>query len=175
MKKLLSISILIVAIWQIVGFFAFFEIESFRIRKNIKTLMKHSVPLEQLHEFDFTKAELKSIVWIKSHEFKINNRYYDIVKVQHSTNKVHYWCIDDIQETVLFEKLDQSTSFNLSHSSRHSTLRYWIKLMKTHHFQNLQQFDIHNLITNHKTLHFFQYSIYYKSFGLDKDSPPPQV
>jgi ADP-glucose pyrophosphorylase len=43
----------------------------------------------------------------------------------------HFKCIDDFQETELFQKLEESTAVNLNNSSSSSPLKHWLKLMKT--------------------------------------------
>lgn len=137
MRKILSILVLFIATWQIVGFFTYFELEHYQIRKDIKYALKHSVPENQLKEFDFTNKEIKNLTWIKSHEFKLNGRYYDVIKKTPTKNGFHFKCIDDVQETALFQKLEESTSVNLNNSSSSSPLKHWLKLLKTPFVFNL--------------------------------------
>ncbi len=131
MRKILSILVLFIATWQIVGFFTFFELEHYQIRKDLKHALKHSVPENQLKEFDFTNKEIKNLTWIKSHEFKLNGRFYDVIKKTPTKNGFHFKCIDDVQETALFQKLDESTAVNLNNSSSSSPLKHWLKVLKT--------------------------------------------
>ena len=131
MRRVFSVLVLLIATWQIVGFFTYFEWEHYHIRKNIKKALKHSVPENQLKEFDFTNDEIKNLSWIKSHEFKLNGRFYDVIKKTPTKNGFHFKCIDDIQETELFRKLEESTAVNLNNSSSSSPLKHWLKLLKT--------------------------------------------
>jgi len=131
MRRIFSVLILLIAAWQIVGFFTYFEWEHYHIRKDIKRALKHSVPENQLKEFDFTNKEIKNLTWIKSHEFKLNGRFYDIIKKTPTKNGFHFKCIDDMQETALFQKLEESTAVNLNNSSSSSPLKHWLKLLKT--------------------------------------------
>ena len=131
MRSIFSVIILLIAAWQIVGFFTYFEWEHYHIRKDIKRALKHSVPENQLKNFDFTNKEIKNLTWIKSNEFKLNGRYYDVIKRIPTKNGFHFKCIDDFQETELFQKLEESTAVNLNNSSSSSPLKHWLKLLKT--------------------------------------------
>ena len=130
-RRVFSILILMIATWQIVGFFTYFEWEHYHIRKDIKRALKHSVPENQLKEFDFTSKEIKELTWVKPHEFKFNHHFYDIIEKTHTKNGFHLKCIDDIQETELFQKLEESIAYNISNSSPTSPLKNCIKLLKT--------------------------------------------
>ena len=130
-RRIFSVLVLLIATWQIVGFFTYFEWEHYHIRKDIKHALKHSVPENQLKNFDFTNKEIKNLTWIKSNEFKLNGRYYDVIKRIPTKNGFHFKCIDDFQETELFQKLEESTAVNLNNSSSSSPLKHWLKLLKT--------------------------------------------
>lgn len=131
MRRIFSILVLLIITWQIVGFFTYFELEHYHIRKDIKRALKQTVPENQLKNFDFTKKEVKNLTWIKSNEFKLNGRFYDVVERTSTKNGFHFKCIDDFQETQLFQNLEESTAYNLSNSSSSSPLKHWLKLLKT--------------------------------------------
>jgi hypothetical protein len=61
----------------------------------------------------------------------LNGRYYDVIKRIPTKNGFHFKCIDDFQETELFQKLEESTAVNLNNSSSSSPLKHWLKLLKT--------------------------------------------
>ena len=131
MRRIFSVLILLIAAWQIVGFFTYFEWEHYHIRKDIKRALKHSVPENQLKEFDFTNKEIKNLTWIKSNEFKLNGRFYDVISKKKTKTGYHFKCIDDHQETELFQKLEESTAVNLNNSPSSSPLKHWMKVLKT--------------------------------------------
>jgi hypothetical protein len=130
-KRIFLVLVLLITTWQIVGFFSYFEWEHYHIRKDIKRALKHSVPENQLKNFDFSNKEIKNLTWIKSNEFKLNGRYYDVIKRIPKENGFHFICIDDFQEMELFQKLEESTAINLNNSSSSSPLKFWMKLLKT--------------------------------------------
>jgi hypothetical protein len=106
-------------------------LEHYYIRKDIKRALKQSVPENQLKNFDFTNKEIKNLTWIKSNEFKLNGKYYDVISKKKTKTGYHFKCIDDHQETELFQKLEESTAVNLNNSSSSSPLKHWLKLLKT--------------------------------------------
>ena len=130
MKRLFSFLFLIVFIWQLAGFFIYFEIERYHLRKDIKRAIKYSLPQNEFKQFNFTNAEFKELTWINDHEFKMNGRLYDVVKKNKSNVGFSVSCIDDIQETVLFAQLDEATVSNLNNQPEKAPLKSFIKLLK---------------------------------------------
>lgn len=175
MRRIFSVLVLLIVTWQIVGFFTYFEWEHYHIRKDIKRALKQSVPENQLKEFDFTTKEMKNLTWIKSNEFKLNNHFYDVIERTHTRKGYHLKCIDDIQETELFQRLDESTAYNLSNSSSSSPLKHWMKLLKTP--LEVEEFDVVNVSlfipSSRNTRHFFHYrAIDYTSYLHSIYTPP---
>lgn len=115
--------------YQIIGFFTFIEIEHYFIRKEIKRAIKQAVPENQLIHFHFTQKESQKLNWVKSHEFRLNGRFYDVVHKKMTNGIWHFKCIDDIQETVLFEKLAFATAENLVNSPDQHPIHGWLKLI----------------------------------------------
>ena len=114
MRKFLQYGFLLLFAYQLVGFFAFFEVEHYHVRKQIKKAIKLSVPENQLIRFHFTEKESAALHWVKAHEFRLNGRFYDVVHKTKSNGIWYYQCINDIQETQLFERLSSATAQNLS-------------------------------------------------------------
>lgn len=130
MRKLISVGLLFLFLWQIGGYLLEFQIESTRIRKEIKKLTKEAVPLNQLIYFQFSEKENNQLVWIKKNEFKKNGHFYDVVwKKDLGNGKIEFQCVSDDQETQLFEKLDQYVSANLVNSNPNKPLKNWTKLV----------------------------------------------
>jgi hypothetical protein len=129
-RKFLQIGFLVLFTYQLVGFFAFFEIEHYLIRKQIKKAIKHSVPENQLISFHFSEKESRQLKWVKPHEFRLNGRFYDVVHKQKVKGIWHYQCINDIQETKLFERLSTATAVNLTSTPPGHPAHGWIKLFQ---------------------------------------------
>lgn len=129
-KRIISFGFLVLMLWQLIGFFTYFEISHFYVKKEIKTALKKSVPENHRKLYYFTASQEKSLHWIKSNEFKLNNRYYDVVERTESNGKVRLSCIDDIQETHLFKQLGVQTASSLSKGSGKIPLNSWFQLLR---------------------------------------------
>lgn len=129
MRKLISFILLFLFLWQIGGYLIEFKLESSKIRKQIKKLTKESVPRNQLVHFQFSSKEINSLTWVKSHEFRKDGHFYDVVwKKDLGNGKIEFQCVSDDQETQLFEKLDQYVSANLANPNPTKPLKNWSKI-----------------------------------------------
>jgi hypothetical protein len=136
-RKLISFSLLFLFLWQIGGYVIEFQLESSRIRKEIKKLTKEAVPRNQLINFQFTQKEINSLIWVKSHEFRKEGHFYDVVwKKVLGNGKIEFQCVSDDQETLLFEKLDEYVSANLVNSDPDKPLKNWSKLFFGNYLPN---------------------------------------
>ncbi len=161
--------------YQFVGFFSFVEIEHYFIRKEIKKALKLSVPENQLVSLHFTAKESKRLHWVKPHEFRLNGHFYDVIYKTKMKGVWHFKCIDDIQESTLFQKLNSYTAFNLVSSSPNHPVHGWIKLMNdpmepTPHLHYAYP-QLHNRIQKVQ----FQYINHYLTRDLAILAPPPEV
>lgn len=174
MKRLFSFLFLIVFIWQLAGFFIYFEIERYHVRKDIKRAIKHSLPQNQYKQFNFTNEEFKELTWINDHEFKMNGRMYDVVKKNKSKIGFYVLSIDDVQETVLFAQLDQATANNLNSQPEKAPLKSFVKLLKLTYIEPADKFIvIANNEFDEENNHFFYQSLY-SEFKKQKILQPPQ-
>jgi hypothetical protein len=173
-KKYIGFFLGLLMLWQIIGLFSYFEISQYKIRKEIKQVIKHSVPKDQLKVLYFSREEQKHIVWIKSHEFKYQGRLYDVIKRTITFEGIIFRCIDDVQETRLFEKLNQATSFNLGHGSDNNPLNQWMRFSQTLFL--LENTDT-SVLTSflRKEEHIFYYQNLHKEWCKLPHSPPPEV
>ena len=174
MKRLFSFLFLIVFIWQLAGFFIYFEIERYHVRKDIKRAIKHSLPQNQYKQFNFTNAEFNELTWINDHEFKMNGRLYDVVKKNKSNVGISVSCIDDIQETILFAQLDEATTSNLNNQPEKAPLKLFVKLLKLAYIERKSAFlSIQNIEVSERTIQFHYQSLF-SEFKKQKLLQPPQ-
>ena len=150
MRKFIQYGFLLLFAYQLVGFFAFFEVEHYHVRKQIKNAIKLSVPENQLIRFHFTEKESAALHWVKAHEFRLNGRFYDVVHKTKSNGIWYYLCINDIQETQLFERLGSATAQNLSDTPPAHPMKSWLKVLNepmeeisNESFLNISSFPSH--------------------------------
>ncbi len=177
MRKFLQIGFLMLFTYQLVGFFAFFEIEHYLIRKQIKKAIKLSVPEKQLISFHFSEKESQHLKWVKPHEFRLNGRFYDVVHKQKVKGIWHYQCINDIQETKLFERLSTATAVNLTSTPPGHPAHSWLKLFQEP-LMMLEQntiIDLKFVPTQMERAIFAQYSFYKAPSIFNLERPPINV
>jgi hypothetical protein len=177
MRRLISFGLLFLFLWQIGGYILEFQLESSRIRKEIKKLTKEAVPKNQLLIFQFSAKEIKSLTWVKSYEFRKDGHFYDVVwKKDIENGKIEFQCVSDDQETLLFEKLDQYVSANLVNSNPDKPLKNWSKLFFGNYLPNdyTPNFILYNSILIENPTHF-EYISSLSEQHLIIETPPPIV
>jgi hypothetical protein len=128
-RKIIQFGFLLLFTYQLVGFFAFFEMERFFIRTEIKKAIKLSLPENQLIDFHFTEKEFTKLHWFESHEFTFNGRFYDVVRKSKTNGIWHFQCIDDSQESKLFASLSSACSENLTSTPPSHPIKTWLKVL----------------------------------------------
>jgi hypothetical protein len=175
-RKTVQYILLFLFIWQIVGFVTYFEISHFKLKKEIKLLLKQGVPEDELVYFDFTDDEMNDLIWLKKNEFNLNGNLFDVVRKSKDKNGVnHLECISDKKETILFARLNQTISQNLGDDKSQTPISNWMKLLKVpnHLPQNDLRIEFIEIQSNdfESIPYLNQYSFELKRIP----SPPPQT
>jgi hypothetical protein len=174
-RKFILFGFIALLSYQFVGFFTFVELEHYFIRKEIKKAIKLSVPENQLIKFHFTAKESQKLNWVNPHEFRLNGRFYDVVHKQKVKGIWYFQCIDDRQETALFEKLDFATADNLVNSSDQHPVHGWLKLMNEP-MEPIQAFVFtHTILNDRNPLVQFPYLNRYLTRDCSIAAPPPEM
>ncbi len=172
-RKLILYGFLGLMCYHLLGFFTFFEWKRYHVRKEVKHMIKHSVPESQLVHFHFSPHELHQLKWVKSHEFILNGHYYDVIKKAKSIDGYFFKCIRDDQETQLFSQLRSMTSFNLSHSGENQPVNVWFKFLSEPMEVVHTSLDYAmNVMEQNKSL-FASHEESFYSFFLSTETPPP--
>lgn len=173
MKSTVSFFLLIIFLFNTIGYFVVFKISQNQIRKEVKREIKMRLNDSDLHSIVFNKNELKKINWVKTDkEFVFGNELYDIVRTTDTGTTITYYCINDKQEEQLFTNLEE-------HINKH------IASNKNHKKNTLKAYDDNNKISNgfkielHSILGMqieksWSYNHNSESVFLAKNSPPPR-
>jgi hypothetical protein len=109
MKRILSISLLMIFLFQMAGYYLVFKIQQHEIRKEFKRLLFEGIAEDKLVTFeidDFQKSEAQSgIKFIEDHEILYRGTFYDIVRKEIHGSMIKYFCIADHDETRLYADL----------------------------------------------------------------------
>jgi hypothetical protein len=132
-RKLIPLTFLSLIVIQLVGFNVYFFNEKAKIKKQIKTYIKEGVPKNQMNTFLFSKNQFKQINWIKANkEFKIGENYYDIVwSKTNKNNEIILFCVNDKQETKLFQHLNTFLDKNLGKNNQTNSLAFVFQILNS--------------------------------------------
>jgi hypothetical protein len=162
--------------WQIIGFVGYFEFSHFKLKKEIKSLLKKGVPKEDLVQFTFTETEINHLTWLKKNEFQFQDNLYDVVyTTKHKNGLITFECISDSQEKVLFARLGQTVSNNMGNDDHQTPVSNWFKLIKLPYLFAWKDISIVTFIDKSKVEYCSFYLNHFQSICFSVDSPPPQV
>jgi len=119
MKKLLAICIVVLLLFNSMGYYIVFKATQYAIKKEVKSLIKQGVPDKDLSLIKVAvddvqkQAELK---WLDKKEFRYRGQMFDIVRYYTRNDTTYYYCINDKQEAKLFSHLDKQ----IEHHSKKS-------------------------------------------------------
>lgn len=144
----------------------------YKIRKEIKTLLKESVPENELCVITIPVKELKDIDWKRDgKEFKHNGTMYDIVRYKTEKDVIHYYCVNDQQETQLFVYLEETVNqqMNNDKSPIGKTAKNLLKLFKYIPCENVMLVLVNNSLQST----VFDYCFFYSPVFIEIPTPPP--
>jgi hypothetical protein len=111
MRNVISILLLVLALFQAAGHLIIFKIQQYEICKEIKRQIKAGVPEEVLVLLKIPRtleAAPNSIFQrIHEREFRYDDKLYDIVRQETHGDTTWYYCLSDEKETQLFANLDE--------------------------------------------------------------------
>ena len=171
-----SYFLLVLVTWQIIGFVGYFEISHYKLKKEIKGLLKRGVPKDELVVFSFNEMEISQLVWLKKNEFRLGDDLFDVVRRKEMSNgQIRMECISDEQEEVLFSSLQQSISNNLNDESDSNSVLTLFKILSVpaivpHQPEIKSNKDF--VLNNDQC---FEYAEYFESVYPALETPPPII
>jgi len=113
--KIIALFLLLgIYLYITVGYTCSFFILRYKLKKEIKKLIKSSLSEKDLEVIRINKTELQNIKWKeRGKEFVYKNNMYDIVKIENRGDCTVYYCINDKKEKELFSDLDNYVNNNM--------------------------------------------------------------
>lgn len=174
MKKFAVFTLLSIFIFNTVGYYIVFKVNQFEVRKEIKSRIKLSLPLEELTAIHIEKNKIENILWVKKNkEFYYNKILYDIVKTDETNTSTTFYCISDEKEQALFTNLDEhinlyiSSTDNKNNSTSKKLKEHVVKIYFIHSFV----FCFNESAILHK---FAALKMNFTSESPEINSPPPK-
>ena len=140
----------------------------------MKMKIKAGVPEDQLAVITVNSQNENELHWKHSREFKYRGVMYDVVrKEQHNDHSTTYFCVNDAQETQLFEDLNNIVfqESNSKHNNKNNVKRI-IDLFSS--FLAIEEVQI-NLISSEQRNDFGNVISFYYPPYLSDCYIPPQV
>lgn len=175
-RKTVQYILLFLFLWQIVGFVSYFEISHYKLKKEIKLLLKQGVPEDELVFFEFTDAQMNELIWLKKNEFDLNGNLFDVVRKSKDKNGInHLQCISDKKETILFARLNQTISQNLGDEKHQTPISNWMKLLKVPSNVPESSLQIELIDIQSEDFSAIPYLNQYSFESKRISNPPPQI
>jgi hypothetical protein len=120
MRKLLSLILCMVFLFNISGYYFVFKILQNNIRKEMKTLIKSTISEDETETIIISDSEMlspsSSFKFLKKNEFTYKGKLYDIVHRKKENGINTFYCINDKQEEKLFSGLHEFIKFNMDNN-----------------------------------------------------------
>lgn len=176
MKKLTAYIVLILFIYNLIGYYIVFKGWQTGIRYEIKAQIRHNSKSATYQTFKFSKADLsqKKIVleWEKDDEFCFEQNMYDVKSRKETADSITFICINDRKEKKLIDQLQAyvNQQHNNTQSKRSNPFKIFDNLVKDYCAAQLVIKNIDKGITFNKP----SSSPHFYSAFLEVLSPPPK-
>lgn len=162
---------------NITGVFIAYKIEQAYIRKAIKKQIKAGVSQEKLHYFKFSNKEYEKLHWKRPEiEFRIGKNMYDVVRSEKRDDSVFLFCVNDVEESILFAKLDERLNerMNNSANTKDSPIRKVNNMLKLVFFANKSALCL-GVSSKQDSAGYPDIENMYSDPLIEKFSPPPNM
>lgn len=174
LKKILHILLAMVFLYNIMGYFAVFQVLQFKAKQEIKNTIKTKLPVSLLSIITVSEENQTDIKWFEEDkEFLYKNIMYDIVKKVQKGNITYYYCINDTQEKNLFTDLNEHIEKHLNNdiSTNKQTKSVLQKVIKDYFF--IVKFSF--IENNSNRISYTNKTESFKSISLEILTPPPDL
>lgn len=175
MKKVISIFLFGIFLFNMAGYFIAFKSFQYQIKKEIKAEIKRIVNPDELTAIVINKKQINKIDWLeKGKEMYYNGKLYDVIKHTEDAASITYYCINDKQEELLFANLEEHIATHIAANKpikNQASKKLADKVAKLY-FLN-EQLTKFNIISFNLT-QFSSTNLIYRSTLIETDSPPPE-
>lgn len=173
MKKILSIFLLSIFLFNTAGYYFAFKVVQWQTKVDMKTYIQSGQFNSQLTVISIDKSELKDLERIDEKEIKYKNQFYDIVFSKQTCTSVIYYCINDKQEENLFSYLNDHIKTHVSDKplKNESGKKISENVVKLYFFNEKIEYPQFLIKSNNG---FTPYYLNYNSFQLSTSTPPPE-
>jgi hypothetical protein len=172
MKKLYGSILLLLLLYNLVGFMAGFSIVRAEWHEYVHSTLSQLTNSENIVSFKISKTQFDSA----ENELVKDGRYYDVMRFEYIGDSVKVYCFDDEKETlivdrynnILFENGIQKTDF------QGKTHTIFLSFIKEYLFDKSFELNSTPPVFSINVASFFYKKPLLSSPFLDAESPPPQ-
>lgn len=163
-----------VLIFNTTGILVVFKVRQTRIRQEVKMLIKNGIAQDKLHHFIFRLPDVNNIDWVREgKEFRHGNSMFDIVRSVTTNGEIHFYCVNDVEERILFQDLENLIEQKMHDDSGNNMKGKIAKLIKSFEVIVSHRQPCHDYHASEPI--FFRYGQNsYTPVVLEPESPPPQ-
>ena len=169
MKRILSILLVFVFFYSIIGFYLNFEIKQFRIKKEIKENLIVSLPENELTLLKISSTDNVKIKWMEEgKEFRYMGNMFDVVKIVNRRDSTYFYCYSDSKESKLISHLDKLVKEQAGHSQSRSFQKKQVINLLVHEVLFTQCLP-------ESPYNYYTFTSGYKFIYTDVLTPPPII
>lgn len=174
MRKIVSLFLLIIFVFNTMGYFIAFKTMQYEIKEEIAEKIQQGIAPSKLTAISFQKSNLQAIEWFDDgKEIKYNNEFYDVVNSDETNNSITFYCINDDEENELYTTLEDQINKNVSANTtnKNDTSKKITDNVVKLFFLDEKEFLIAEILTASK---FLPINLIYQHPQLETNSPPPE-
>lgn len=175
MKKVISIFLFGIFLFNMAGYFIAFKSFQYQIKKEIKAEIKRNINPNELTTIVIDKKQTNKIEWLEEgKEMNYNGKLYDVVRLTKNDTSITYYCINDKQEELLFANLEEHIGAHVAANKpiKNQASKKLSNTVIKLYFSNEQSFEFNSALLYQQA--FFSINLSYKSALTENDSPPPE-
>lgn len=171
MRVFIAISFIAVLMLNLFGFYIAFIMNRHEIRKEMQQSLTDS-DKENLSVISMSREEFENIVWEKKNkEFRMNDRMFDVEKMEMADDYVTLYVEEDTKETQLVDDFAATVSQQTDQEYPGSPLKAMYNYLMKEFIRHQDTVTYHPSVAFHSLLPSETYT--YASFVGNRPSPPP--
>ena len=174
MKKAAVISLLVVFLFNSMGYYIVFKAEQWQIKSEVRSQIRSGFENDSQLKITISRAEFSSIeLNDNGQEINYKGHLYDIARISETANTITYYCINDSKEESLFATLDQHINSNVAANKpvkNNDTKKITDNVVKVY-FSPKNSFDFNSFGTG--GIDFPKVNTFYISAQKQNSTPPP--
>lgn len=173
LKKAPIYFLLVLFLYNQVGYFVAFKTKQYFIRKEVKSLVLSELPKEKLEKitFQLNSDNYKKLYWENSHEFKWKGNLYDVIKQEQRDEYITFYCLQDKNEDAILSQLDNHIQKHIkSDTKKEKHQKNQISKSVKDYFYTTLNFQLYKTTS---ILYYFENSFKLQELPVDIFIPPP--